>query len=82
MILTLGADGALVSNGTDEIHLESVATEVVDATGAGDAFWSGFYAGIAKGLSVLDAVNHGMKISAYKLKHVGPVQQFPDMLLI
>lgn len=82
VILTLGADGALVSNGTDEVHLESVATDVVDATGAGDAFWSGFYAGIAKGLSVLDAVNHGMKISAYKLKHVGPVQQFPDMLLI
>lgn len=82
VILTLGADGALVSNGTEKVHLPSVATDVVDATGAGDAFWSGFYAGIAKGQTVLDAVNYGMKISAYKLKHVGPVQRFPEMLLI
>lgn len=82
VILTLGADGALVSNGTEKIHLESVATDVVDTTGAGDAFWSGFYAGIARGRSVLEAVQYGMEISAYKLKHVGPVQRFPDQLLI
>lgn len=82
VILTLGADGALISNGEEKLHLPSVARDVVDATGAGDAFWSGFYAGIAKGLTIQDAVKYGMKISAYKLKHVGPVQQFPDMLLI
>lgn len=79
VILTLGADGALVSDGTDRLRLDSVATEVVDATGAGDAFWSGFYAGVVRGLPVTDAVKFGMEVSAYKLRHVGPVRQFPDM---
>lgn len=78
VILTLGADGALVSDGSQTLRLDAVATEVVDATGAGDAFWSGFYAGLVKGLPVAEAVKFGMEVSAYKLRHVGPVRRFPD----
>lgn len=77
VILTLGADGAIVSNGSERVKLDSVATNVVDATGAGDAFWSGFYAGLIRGLAVIDAIKFGMEVSAYKLKHVGPVDDFP-----
>ena len=79
VILTMGADGALVSNGKDKLHVDSVATEVVDATGAGDAFWAGFYSGLIHQLSLLDAVKFGMEVSAYKLRCVGPVRQYPDI---
>ena len=41
--MTLGKDGAIVSNGTETIKFKTLATEVVDTTGAGDAFWGGFY---------------------------------------
>jgi Sugar kinases, ribokinase family len=78
VILTMGADGALVSNGEDTLRVDSVATEVVDATGAGDAFWAGFYSGLVNQLPLLDAVKFGMEVSAYKLRFVGPVRQFPD----
>lgn len=78
VILTMGADGILLSNGMDVMRLDSVETEVVDATGAGDAFWAGFYAGVVRGLPLAEAVRFGMDVSAYKLRHLGPVRAFPE----
>mgnify|MGYP001165975165 CR=1 FL=1 len=79
VILTLGKAGAIVSNGSETMKIASAATDVVDTTGAGDAFWAGFYAGIVKGFSFKDAVMLGMKVSAFKLKHLGPVASFPTI---
>jgi fructokinase len=36
-----------------------MADEVVDTTGAGDAFWSGFYASIIKGYTIKEALQLG-----------------------
>ena len=77
VIFTMGADGILVSNGAETLRLDSIATEVVDVTGAGDAFWAGFYAGLVRGLSLVGSVEFGMEVSAYKLRHLGPVSRFP-----
>jgi sugar/nucleoside kinase (ribokinase family) len=45
--LKMGADGCLVMNGKDPaIRLPAFQVEVVDATGAGDAFAAGFIAGV------------------------------------
>ncbi|WP_042354371.1 carbohydrate kinase family protein [Bacillus rubiinfantis] len=79
VILTLGKDGAIVSNGTEVIRLESLATEVVDTTGAGDAFWSGFYTAIIKGYSIKEATFLGFAVSAYKLKYTGAVVELPKL---
>jgi len=78
VILTLGAEGILVSNGNETLRMDSIPTEVVDATGAGDAFWAGFYAGLVKGLVLKESVKLGMEVSAYKLRHLGPVSRFPE----
>ncbi|OUM99385.1 MAG: fructokinase [Paenibacillaceae bacterium ZCTH02-B3] len=78
VILTLGAEGILVSNGADTRRLDSIATEVVDVTGAGDAFWAGFYAGLVRGFTLIGAVEFGMEVSAYKLRHLGPVSRYPE----
>lgn len=77
VILTLGAEGILVSNGAETRRLDSIATEVVDVTGAGDAFWAGFYAGLVRRLSLMGSVAFGMEVSAYKLRHLGPVGRYP-----
>lgn len=83
VIMTLGKDGALMSNGKETISLNSVATEVIDTTGAGDAFWSGFYAGLVRHYKVLESLQMGLKASAIKLKTVGALLkevQFEDLL--
>src|SRR5690606_9356561 len=57
VIMTLGKDGAIVSNGKETLSFDSLATEIVDTTGAGDAFWSGFYAALIKGHSIREALH-------------------------
>ncbi|MHC1681872.1 MAG: carbohydrate kinase family protein [Clostridiaceae bacterium] len=79
VIMTLGKDGAVVSNGLDTISFNTLASDVVDTTGAGDAFWSGFYTAIIKGYSLKESLNLGFAVSAYKLKYVGAVVELPTL---
>lgn len=78
VIMTLGKDGAIVTNGKEKIRFKSLATEVKDVTGAGDAFWSGFYVGIVKEFTIKEALNLGFAVSAYKLKYNGAVVDLPS----
>lgn len=77
--MTLGKDGAIASNGVETIKFKTMASEVVDTTGAGDAFWSGFYAAIIKGYTIKEALNLGFAVSAYKLKYTGAVVDLPKL---
>ncbi|NLP47302.1 MAG: sugar kinase [Epulopiscium sp.] len=79
VIMTLGKDGALVSNGKEIIKFNTLATDVVDTTGAGDAFWSGFYAALVKGNNIKESIKLGFAVSAYKLKHTGAVVELPKL---
>jgi fructokinase len=77
--MTLGKEGAIASNGADTIKFNTMATEIVDTTGAGDAFWSGFYASIIKGYTIREALKLGFAVSAYKLKYMGAVVNLPKL---
>lgn len=79
VIMTLGSEGAIASNGEETVKFNTMATEIVDTTGAGDAFWSGFYTAIVKGYTIREALNLGFAVSAYKLKHVGAVVDLPKL---
>ncbi|GIO16292.1 fructokinase [Cohnella xylanilytica] len=79
VILTLGKDGALVSNGKETREYATMASEVADTTGAGDAFWSGFYAASIKGYPLEEALRLGFAVSAYKLKYTGAVVDLPRL---
>ncbi|QSF45303.1 carbohydrate kinase family protein [Paenibacillus tianjinensis] len=73
VIMTLGADGALVSNGSETLRFDTLATEVKDTTGAGDAFWSGFYTALIRGYTIRQSLHLGFAVSAYKLRFTGAV---------
>lgn len=79
VIMTLGKDGAIASNGEEIIKLSTIADRVVDTTGAGDAFWSGFYTAIIKGYSIREGLNLGLAVSAYKLRHTGAIVDLPKL---
>jgi fructokinase len=82
VIMTLGKDGAIVSNGKEMFSFNTLATAVVDTTGAGDAFWSGFYAAVVKGYTIRQALNLGFAVCAYTLKYTGAVVDLPKLELI
>ncbi|MBU3102203.1 MULTISPECIES: carbohydrate kinase family protein [Clostridium] len=79
VIMTLGSKGAIVSNGSNKITFDSLASKVIDTTGAGDAFWSGFYTALIKGYPIKVALELGFAVSAYKLKYVGAVVNLPSI---
>ncbi|SHF29799.1 fructokinase [Caldanaerobius fijiensis DSM 17918] len=79
VIMTLGKNGAIVSNGRETKKFNTLATEVVDTTGAGDAFWSGFYSGLIKGYTLEKSLKLGFAVSAYKLRYTGAVVELPNL---
>ncbi|HOO31652.1 MAG TPA: carbohydrate kinase [Thermotogota bacterium] len=79
VILTMGKDGALVSNGNRIKHLKSVAKEVVDSTGAGDGFWSGVYYSLLNKEDIFTAAETGGAVAAYRLKSIGSDEPLPPI---
>ena len=77
--MTLGKDGVIVSNGEETMRCPSFAKEIVDATCAGDAFWSGFYSAIVKGYTIRESVKLGSAVSAFKLQYMGAVVDLPSL---
>ena len=77
--VTLGKDGAYIANAEGGKRVPGFESNVVDTTGAGDAFWSGFYTGLTKSYSLKDSLNLGFATSAFKLKHVGAIANLPTI---
>ncbi len=79
VIMTLGEKGLIASYKGEVIEMESLAKTVVDTTGAGDAFWGGFYAGIITNESINDSLKLGLLCSAYNLTEIGAFNDFPSL---
>lgn len=77
VVLTMGADGVLLSGGDDTTHIPARSVEVVDATGAGDSFWAGFLTALLDGNSLERCVLFAREIVEQKLTTVGPL---PDQI--
>lgn len=71
--LTLGKDGVILSEkGKDLLCLPAIKiTKVMDATGAGDAFWSGFLFAYINKNSLEECLLIALKLAALKLQNVG-----------
>lgn len=71
--LTLGSKGVkLAQRGKETIALPAIKIEkVIDATGAGDAFWSGFLFAYIKEKPMEECVTIALKLAALKLQNIG-----------
>ncbi|MDD2731713.1 MAG: carbohydrate kinase family protein [Candidatus Pacebacteria bacterium] len=71
-IMTKGSKGAVVSDGSFIYRADSLKTEVIDRTGAGDSFASGFVSGYIRSKSDIKyAIQLGTANSAYCLTKYG-----------
>lgn len=79
--LTLGSKGVKLSQkGKEVIQLPAVKVDkIMDATGAGDAFWSGFLFAYIKEMPIEKCIEIALKLAALKLQNVG---RLPDNINI
>lgn len=75
-VVTLGAAGSMAVTREETHHVRAQPVDkVVDLTGAGDLFASGFLTGLARGLPLADCLRLGGIAAAECIGHVGPRPQ-------
>lgn len=78
VIVTLGRAGALVLADDLDVTVASVPVDVVDTTGAGDAFNSGFAVALAEGRDLVEAVRFGVVCGSIACTKLGVIPSLPD----
>jgi adenosine kinase len=74
LITTLGAKGSMIETRSDRIGIKPVkGVKVVDPTGAGDAYRSGFIAGFVRGFDLDVCGQMGSVAAAYSVELYGTV---------
>jgi ribokinase len=77
VVVTLGEDGAVFSDGESAQHLTAPKVEVVDTTGAGDAFVGALAAKLAGDASLEDAAAYAVRAGAAAVTEAGAQGALP-----
>jgi ribokinase len=78
VVVTLGAAGAVVAEGTDApVRVPSVKVEAVDTTGAGDAFTAALAWRLGAGESLARAAAYAARVGAAAVTRAGAQVSFP-----
>ncbi|MCF1487971.1 ribokinase [Pseudomonas sp. AA27] len=77
VIVTLGAQGALLVDDGEGRHFPAPEVEAVDTTAAGDTFVGGFAAGLARGLPEEQAIIVGQRAAALSVTRAGAQPSIP-----
>ncbi len=57
--ITDGKNGTTATDGKDTFHVDVIETEIIDTTGAGDAFGTGVTWGLLQGMALIESVKKG-----------------------
>jgi sugar/nucleoside kinase (ribokinase family) len=79
VVVKRGADGAVARSAAGEVSARPPVVEVVDATGAGDAFDAGFIAGRLTGMGIEEALSLACACGALSTRALGGVAAQPSM---
>lgn len=82
--LTLGPNGSLVSydGGSKQSRIPGKKIDVVDVTGAGDAYWAGFLTAHLDGYAPGNCAHAGAALAKMKLTRQGPLPDKVDRKLL
>jgi ribokinase len=77
VVVTLGADGAVVVEGGQASHVPAVGVRPVDTTAAGDAFCGGLADALAGGAALRDAARWAVRVAAAACLRPGAQASLP-----
>lgn len=77
LVVTHGARGAYATDGQVRLDCPALPTQVVDATGAGDAFAAGLVHGVARGWPMEACLALGSAWGARAVQHLGSTFPWP-----
>ncbi|MFD5447341.1 ribokinase [Streptomyces sp. NPDC127100] len=78
VVVTLGADGALVASAAEGVRrVPSVAVDAVDTTGAGDAFTAALAWRLGTGASLAEAAAYAARVGAVAVTKAGAQVSYP-----
>jgi len=75
----LGGKGCYVSDGRESHHIEAFKVEIVDTTGAGDAFCAGFLYGLINGKSLYECGRLGNFVASKCIMKMGARTGLPQL---
>jgi ribokinase len=76
-VVTVGADGAVFAVGIDVGHVPAPEADVVDTTGAGDAFVGALALWLARGASLEHAVSYAVRAGSAAVTREGAQGALP-----
>ncbi|MEV5144043.1 ribokinase [Streptomyces sp. NPDC052727] len=77
VVVTLGAQGALVADGSGVTRVPSVKVDAVDTTGAGDAFTAALAWKLGSGADLADAAAYAARVGAAAVTRRGAQESYP-----
>ncbi|MEV7086150.1 ribokinase [Streptomyces sp. NPDC093085] len=77
VVITLGAEGALVADGRTTVHVPSVPVRAVDTTGAGDAFTAALAWRLGAGEDLATAAGYAARVGAVTVTRPGAQVSYP-----
>ncbi|MFG2132304.1 ribokinase [Streptomyces sp. NPDC048751] len=77
VVVTLGAEGALVASSAGVTRVASVKVDAVDTTGAGDAFTAALAWRLGAGASLSEAASYAARVGAAAVTRRGAQESFP-----
>ena len=79
VVVTLGADGAVVVANNDVMHIPAPFVRPVDTTGAGDAFCAALAGGISQGNDLIVSVEQAVRVGAATTLFAGAQSSLPTL---
>lgn len=76
-LITLGANGVLLHNAKQSVHVPAYKVKVVETTGAGDAFNGGFAVAIGEGQDPVAAARFGVATASLSVTKAGTAPSMP-----